>query len=75
MFCSTASFRFRETMAYGQSGFKIVTPAGKTLLVIPMHYGTFPALTGTPEAFGEELKKRSVKTKLRVMNVAETITV
>src|SRR5947207_5731182 len=25
-------------------------------MVIPMHYGTFPVLTGTPEAFGEELK-------------------
>ena len=24
---------------------------------IPMHYATFPVLTGTPEAFGEELKK------------------
>src|SRR4030088_1153800 len=41
MFCSTAHFRFRETMAqtqltwYGQSGFKIVTPGGKTLLVDP----------------------------------------
>src|SRR5205807_6871404 len=35
MFCSTASFRFRETMAYGQSGFKIVTPVRKTLLIDP----------------------------------------
>ena len=40
-----------------------------------MHYATFPALTGTPEAFGEELKKRVLKTELRVMNVGETITV
>lgn len=44
-------------------------------VAIPMHYGTFPVLTGTPEAFGEELKKRSVKTELRVMKVGETITV
>src|SRR5205809_4054006 len=35
--------------------------------VIPMHYGTFPVLTGTPEAFGRELKERKVKAKLRVM--------
>src|SRR5260370_42467237 len=41
LFCSTARFRFRETMAqtqltwYGQSGFKIVTPGGKVLLVDP----------------------------------------
>src|SRR2546423_5414415 len=41
MFCSTARFRFRKNMAqtqltwYGQSGFKIVTPGGKTLLIDP----------------------------------------
>src|SRR5438270_2512675 len=44
-------------------------------MAIPMHYGTFPVLTGTSEAFGEELKKREVKTELRVMKVGETITV
>jgi L-ascorbate metabolism protein UlaG (beta-lactamase superfamily) len=44
-------------------------------MAIPMHYGTFPALSGTPEAFGEELKKRDAKSELRVMNVGETITV
>ncbi len=50
---------------------KLVSPT----TVIPMHYGTFPALTGTPQAFREELKKRGVKTELRVMNVGETIQV
>jgi len=40
-----------------------------------MHYGMFPVLTGTPDAFGEELKKHGTKTELRVMNVGETITV
>jgi len=44
-------------------------------IAIPMHYGTFPVLTGTPDAFGEELKKHGTKTELRVMNVGETITV
>ena len=44
-------------------------------MVIPMHYGTFPVLTGTPEAFGEELKKRGAKSELRVMKVGEMITV
>jgi len=44
-------------------------------MTIPNHYATFPVLTGTPEAFAEELKKRGVKTELRVMNVGETITV
>ncbi len=50
---------------------KLVSPT----TVIPMHYGTFPALSGTPQAFSEELKKRGVKTELRVMNVGETIQV
>jgi len=44
-------------------------------MAIPMHSGTFPALTGTPDAFGRELKKCSLKTELRVMNEGETITV
>jgi L-ascorbate metabolism protein UlaG (beta-lactamase superfamily) len=38
-----------------------------------MHYGTFPVLTGTPEVFERELKKRKVKAQLRVMHVGETI--
>ncbi len=42
---------------------------------IPMHYGTFPVLTGTPEAFAQELKKREVKTQMRVMEIGETISV
>jgi L-ascorbate metabolism protein UlaG (beta-lactamase superfamily) len=41
--------------------------------VIPMHYGTFPVLTGTPEAFDQELKGRNVKAQLRVMKVGETL--
>jgi L-ascorbate metabolism protein UlaG (beta-lactamase superfamily) len=49
---------------------KLVSPR----TVIPMHYGTFPVLTGTPEAFHRELKQRSLTTKLRVMNIGETIT-
>ena len=49
---------------------KLVAP--KT--VIPMHYGTFPVLTGTPEVFERELKKRNLKAELRVMNIGETIT-
>jgi L-ascorbate metabolism protein UlaG (beta-lactamase superfamily) len=42
---------------------------------IPMHYGTFPALTGTPETFERELKGRKLKTQLRVMKIGETIEV
>jgi L-ascorbate metabolism protein UlaG (beta-lactamase superfamily) len=49
---------------------KLVAPR----TAIPMHYGTFPVLTGAPEVFERELKKRKVKSKLRVMAVGETIT-
>jgi L-ascorbate metabolism protein UlaG (beta-lactamase superfamily) len=42
--------------------------------VIPMHYGTFPALTGTPEAFERELKTRKSKAQLRVMKIGQTLT-
>jgi L-ascorbate metabolism protein UlaG (beta-lactamase superfamily) len=49
---------------------KLVDPR----MVIPMHYGTFPVLTGTPGAFNHELKQRNLKVELRVMNIGETIT-
>lgn len=41
--------------------------------VIPMHYGTFPVLTGTPGEFALALKERHAGAKLRVMKVGETI--
>ena len=34
--------------------------------IVPMHYGTFPLLTGTFEDFQTELIKRGVDTKLLV---------
>jgi L-ascorbate metabolism protein UlaG (beta-lactamase superfamily) len=42
-------------------------------MVVPMHFATFPVLTGTPEAFERELKARGAKSKLRVMNIGGTI--
>jgi len=42
--------------------------------VIPMHYGTFPLLTGTPEAFERELRRIKLQTQLRVMKIGETVT-
>lgn len=33
----------------------------KVKTIIPMHYGTFPALTGTPEALRSELKGQEVR--------------
>jgi L-ascorbate metabolism protein UlaG (beta-lactamase superfamily) len=50
---------------------KLVQPK----MVVPMHFATFPVLTGTPEEFGRELKKRDVKAELRVMKIGETIPV
>ena len=48
---------------------KLVNPR----TVIPMHYGTFPALTGTPEAFEAELTERKIRVQVRVMKVGETL--
>jgi L-ascorbate metabolism protein UlaG (beta-lactamase superfamily) len=47
----------------------------KPRVAVPIHYGTFPALTGTPEAFGDELEKRGSRTELRLMKIGETITI
>lgn len=41
--------------------------------VIPIHYGTFPVLDGTPEAFNTALRKQRVRSKLRVMSVGQTL--
>ena len=46
----------------------------KARTVVPMHYGTFPVLTGTPEAFERELKTRKSKAQLRVMKIGQTLT-
>jgi L-ascorbate metabolism protein UlaG (beta-lactamase superfamily) len=45
----------------------------KPKAVIPMHYATFPALTGTPESFQKELYARGVKTELITLKAGETI--
>lgn len=46
----------------------------KARQVVPMHFGTFPVLTGTPDAFGKALKRTSPRTKLTVMEVGKSIT-
>lgn len=40
--------------------------------VLPMHYATFPLLTGTPEALQREMTKRGVKTELVAMSPGDT---
>jgi L-ascorbate metabolism protein UlaG (beta-lactamase superfamily) len=43
--------------------------------VVPMHFGTFPVLTGTPEAFSKELKGKMAAAKLTVMQIGQTISI
>jgi L-ascorbate metabolism protein UlaG (beta-lactamase superfamily) len=45
----------------------------KPRVVIPIHFGTFPALTGTPAALHDEMKKRGVQAEMRELKPAETI--
>ncbi len=46
---------------------------GAKKMVIPMHYGTFPVLTGTPAAFDKALKAEKVGIPMREMKVGETL--
>lgn len=41
-------------------------------MVIPMHFGTFAALTGTPERLEQAMRKRNLKTVFKRMQVNET---
>jgi L-ascorbate metabolism protein UlaG (beta-lactamase superfamily) len=42
--------------------------------VVPMHYGTFPVLTGTPDQLAAALKKSAPRGKLVQMKIGETKT-
>jgi L-ascorbate metabolism protein UlaG (beta-lactamase superfamily) len=44
----------------------------KPKYVIPMHFGTFPVLTGTPEKF-RELMKTAPEVEVLVMQPGETL--
>jgi L-ascorbate metabolism protein UlaG (beta-lactamase superfamily) len=41
--------------------------------VIPMHWGTFPMLTGTPAEFGQEIKSLGLNVELIAIEPGETI--
>lgn len=45
----------------------------KPMMAVPMHFGTFPALTGTAEQFRAALKKLGLDLLLRQMKVGETL--
>ncbi len=41
--------------------------------VIPMHFGTFPILNGTPQELAKALKAEGSKAKVKAMTIGETI--
>ena len=45
----------------------------KPKYVVPAHYGTFPALTGTPDALREEMKKLGVRSEIVALRPGETL--
>jgi L-ascorbate metabolism protein UlaG (beta-lactamase superfamily) len=45
----------------------------KPRIVVPAHFGTFPALTGTPDALREELKKQGVTAEVVALRPGETL--
>jgi L-ascorbate metabolism protein UlaG (beta-lactamase superfamily) len=45
----------------------------KPRIIVPAHHGTFPALTGTPEALREELKKQGVTAEVVALRPGETL--
>ena len=42
-------------------------------VAIPMHFGTFPILTGTPAEFAKQLKALHSKTKMKEMQIGQTV--
>lgn len=42
---------------------------------IPMHYGTFPALWGTPQEFEEEVRKRGLEVKVLILKPGEEVSI
>jgi L-ascorbate metabolism protein UlaG (beta-lactamase superfamily) len=42
-------------------------------LIVPCHHGTFPPLTGTPDALREELKRTGVDATVVALRPGETL--
>ncbi|QJA05672.1 metal-dependent hydrolase [Thermosulfurimonas marina] len=42
-------------------------------MVVPMHYGTFPVLSGTPEELEEALAARGLSVEVKVLSPGETL--
>jgi L-ascorbate metabolism protein UlaG (beta-lactamase superfamily) len=45
----------------------------KPRIIVPMHHGTMPALTGTPEALREELQKQGVTAEVVALRPGESL--
>ena len=60
-----------DKMTMGPEGAAAAVGLVNPKIVIPMHFGTNTALSGTPEAFEQALKKRSLKTVFKRMQVNE----
>ena len=45
----------------------------KSRVIVPAHYGTFPPLTGTPDALREELQKLGVSAEVVALRPGETL--
>jgi L-ascorbate metabolism protein UlaG (beta-lactamase superfamily) len=42
-------------------------------IIVPMHYGTFPVLTGTPEALEDAVKKKGLHSQVKPLAVHEEL--
>lgn len=61
--------RFTMGPARAAEAVRLVGPK----MVVPMHYGTFPFLTGTPDEFAKDLEKTGAGAKMKQMAVGETL--
>jgi L-ascorbate metabolism protein UlaG (beta-lactamase superfamily) len=61
--------RFTMGPARAAQAVRLVEPE----MVVPMHYGTFPFLTGTPKEFAMELAKIGMATKMKTMAAGEKL--
>ena len=62
-----------DKFTMGPEGAALAVELVRPKMVIPMHFGTFAPLTGTPEAFEQAMKKRGLKTQFKRMQVNETL--
>jgi L-ascorbate metabolism protein UlaG (beta-lactamase superfamily) len=58
----------------GPEGAAIASTLLKVRTVLPMHFGTFPPLKGTPEQLTQEIKKQRGSAKVQALKPGETAT-